>query len=453
MTDNLDLPFDQFQRYELVRVLVEDVRRDGETLRILDVGGRTALLREFLPDDRVELVDVVPSDAEGLVLGSGAELPFQDDSFDVVCGFDTLEHVPPPLRRAFVSECARVANRYVMLAGPYDAPRVAEAEQILLDFLKVRLEWEHRYLAEHRENGLPDMDETRSVLEEAGARVEAFGHGALDRWLALMSLELYVEHEHLLRHFAKRVYRFYNEHVFRTDHGPEVYRHAVVAAFGDAPMPSLDSALDPPGSAPAEATGTFADLSREILRYDALRDTYQPEMERLHGVVERAEKNLAGHRETLADVESDLAGHRETVAALRAELESERAATQSMAAAKDEQIGGLTADLEGTRATVAELERLRAGELRELELRAERLDEANRLLAEQNDKLVDAFAQLEARVQVEKDLRAEIAGLEDQNAELRRKHAALAEEAMLRWSRLGRKLARRELDPDVLEAP
>jgi len=132
MLDIRDLPFDQFQRYELVRALLESVRVDGQRLRILDVGGRTALLREFLPSDQIELVDVVPSGVEGLVLGSGAELPFKDNAFDAVCAFDTLEHVPPPLRDDFVRECARVSGRYVILAGPYDSPRVAEAEEALL---------------------------------------------------------------------------------------------------------------------------------------------------------------------------------------------------------------------------------------------------------------------------------------------------------------------------------
>ncbi|MEC8493887.1 MAG: hypothetical protein VXZ39_03120, partial [Planctomycetota bacterium] len=71
MADVLDLPFDQYQRYALVGALLESVRAPGETFQVLDVGGRTALLREFLPMDRVQLVDVDPSDVDGLVLGSG----------------------------------------------------------------------------------------------------------------------------------------------------------------------------------------------------------------------------------------------------------------------------------------------------------------------------------------------------------------------------------------------
>ncbi|MEM6673436.1 MAG: methyltransferase domain-containing protein [Planctomycetota bacterium] len=458
MTDVLELPFDQYQRYELVRALVESVRRDGESLRILDVGGRTALLRSFLPSDRVDLVDIDPSDAEGLVLASGSELPFASDSFDVVCCFDTLEHVPPPMRYAFVSECARVAKRYAILAGPYDATDVAEAEQTLLEFLQVRLGWEHRYLAEHRENGLPSLEATQRALEAAGASVAAIGHGRLDRWLLLMALELYIEHEGLLGDFAKKLYRLYNEHIFRTDHGGRVYRHAVVAAFDGAPMPSVESALDPAGSEPREATQALVDASREVLRYDALRDTFTPEMERLHVVVAGVQKDLDGHRRTISTLEKDLEGHRRTVEALRSEIVSEREESRKIQRAKDDEI---TAKAE----VIDELEKLRSAELEELELRAERLDYANRLLNDQNEQLVRmneqvsaaserleaADERLESREELVVQLRGELDAALADSVRLRENNAALAEEANRFWSRIGRALTFRRLDPSLTD--
>ena len=405
MLDIRDLPFDQFQRYELVRALLESVRVDGQRLRILDVGGRTALLREFLPSDQIELVDVVPSGVEGLVLGSGAELPFKDNAFDAVCAFDTLEHVPPPLRDDFVRECARVSGRYVILAGPYDSPRVAEAEEALLDFLRARLDWEHQYLLEHRVNGLPSMPAALEIFEEAGARTATVGHGELGRWLALMCVELYIEHETLLKDFAPQLYRFYNEYLFPFDHGEEVYRHAVIAAFGDAPMPSAEAVLAGPASPLNAADGALERAGRELLRYDSLRDTYLPEMERLHGVVASLEKDLEGHRRESEDLATDLAGHAESLETLREEGEAsrreaevERAGVQEVLAHKDERIGALTADLDGHRLKLGELERLRALELGELKIRGERLDQVNQELTAQNEIVRRAHEQLEETV-------------------------------------------------------
>ena len=410
MADVLDLPFDQYQRYELVRALLESVRSPGETFQVLDVGGRTALLREFLPADRVELVDVDPSDVDGLILGSGAELPFQSDSVDVVAAFDTLEHVPPALRDAFVAECARVARRYVILAGPYDSPRVAEAEEILLAFLRDRLDWTHRYLEEHRINGLPDAGATRAVLEASGAKVEMLGHGALDRWLLLMCLELYAEHEPMLRELAGRAYRLYNEHLFRSDHGDDVYRHAMVAVFGDAPVPHLRDALDGPGSAPAGATEVFRELGQELMRYDALRDSYAPEMERLHGVVAGLEKDRDEHAESLAVQTKDLEESRKTIATIERDLTETRKSYETVQADLEgsrETIEALRAEAERERGEVAkilaELQSLREGELAELAHRAELLEEANTRLSAQDDEIRAIHDRLHAALERARD--------------------------------------------------
>ena len=126
MKDVLALPFDQYQRYRLVADFVAELERRaarGTPLRVLDVGGRTALLRSFLPEADVVLVDLEPSAEPGLVLGDGSRLPFRDRSFDVVASFDTLEHVPPQARDAFVAECARVSRAHVFLRVPTAHPR------------------------------------------------------------------------------------------------------------------------------------------------------------------------------------------------------------------------------------------------------------------------------------------------------------------------------------------
>ena len=443
MTDVRDLPFDQFQRYELVRVLLESVRSDGKRFRILDVGGRTALLREFLPLDQVELVDVVPSEAEGLVLGSGAELPFQDGAFDAVCAFDTLEHVPAPLRDDFVRECARVAQSYVILAGPYDSPRVAEAEETLLDFLRSRLNWEHEYLLEHRVNGLPSMPAALGLFEDAGARTVAIGHGELSRWLALMCVELYIEHETLLKGFAPQLYRFYNEHLFPFDHGSEVYRHAVIAAFGDAPLPTVGDALREPSTALSAADTALSDAARELLRYDSLRDSYLPELNRLHGVVASLEEDLVGHRLEAADLSGDLAGHAETVSALRSECEEvrdqaerdrsdftrERAEVKKVISHKDdhlaqleERAAALRADLEGHRVMLKDLEELRALELAELEARGRLIDGLNGDLKVHVDELAAVRVELDVRGERLEAVNQELSA---QNEIIRRAHEQL----------------------------
>ena len=203
--DVRELPFDQYQRYRLVADVARHLRGDGPPLRILDVGGRTGVLRRFLPDEHIDLVDRFPAGEPGLVLGDGARLPFQDQVFDLVTACDTLEHIPRDDRKAFAAECMRVSRRAVVLAGPYAGPRVDEAEEILVDFLREKLGVEHRYLLEHRTNTLPGLDSTSADLEAGGARkVGIIGHGGVERWLALMCLALYMDQDPPLRPVARR---------------------------------------------------------------------------------------------------------------------------------------------------------------------------------------------------------------------------------------------------------
>ncbi|TAJ21052.1 MAG: SAM-dependent methyltransferase, partial [Planctomycetota bacterium] len=201
------LPFDQYQRYRLVADIVGRLRPRRARLSILDVGGRTGLLRQFLPAARVTAVDLEPcAGTPRLVLGSGAELPFADQSFDLVCAFDTLEHVPPRLRARFVRECARVSRAWVVLAGPYDSPRVRSAEALLTRFLKEKLALDHRYLAEHADHGLPRRALVEEQLRRAGAKTAALGHANLERWLALMCVSMYLDADPALRGFAPSLY-------------------------------------------------------------------------------------------------------------------------------------------------------------------------------------------------------------------------------------------------------
>ena len=453
MDDLLGLPFDQYQRYKLVADLVERVRPGKRPLRILDVGGRTALLRKFLPDDRVELVDVEVSNERDLVLGSGGALPFLDDSFDVVAAFDTLEHVPPEFREDFVRECARVAGRHVILAGPYRTPEVDEAEEILVGFMADKLGVKHRYLAEHREYGLPVRAQTEQWLGDAGGRVMSVGHANLDRWLVLMCLELYLDNDPLLRDLAQRFFAFYNRSMYSSDHGGAVYRHAVVASLGNSREPSVKNLFDGP-SAPKGATQALLAMGLEVIAFDGEKDAWKPEIKRLEKVIHGLEKNLTGHQKRLTDTADDLSEHKSTLTDERAQRTQEAAEQASIIKSLGEDLAGhqealaelepelatqvqvskeLAEDLEGHRAHLTELEsgmeahQLAVSNLQASLLESEQVREREAAAGEQV--VEELKAEIAARGNLVKELEASLAENQKQNLHL---GELLSEERSLR---------------------
>jgi predicted nucleic acid-binding Zn-ribbon protein len=424
MSSVLDMPFDQYQRYRLVSALVESLRTGSEGLTILDVGGRTALLRQFLPADRITLVDVEPSDQPGLVLGDGSALPFADGAFDLVCAFDTLEHVPPQGRERFLSECLRVARRHVAIAGPYQAPEVEEAEVLLQRFLKDKLHVEHRYLEEHRHNGLPDRMLTEETFRGLGARVVSIGHGNVHRWLGLISLSMYLDYTPALQDLAPRLSRFYNGALFAGDTLEPVYRHVVIAAKGGARLPDAVFPRLPAASQPS--TQAIESFARELASFDAHRDGWEREWKRLERVVKGLEKDLTEHKLALdelrerkrelesvrATLEEDLAGHRASIEDLRAELARFPAEIEAFQAT----VAALQRDLEQHR----ELEQRLGSELESLEAERSRLLELR--ASEQ------AQAEQRAR-ELEADLKGHRDALQDQRALLAAEQQQRAQEA------------------------
>ena len=308
----LRLPFDQYQRYRLVADILEELRPEGQRLTILDVGGRTALLRAFLPDDTVHLVDVEGSEQAGLVLGDGSRLPFADGAVDAVVAFDTLEHVPRQGRGAFLDEALRVAGRWTIIAGPYDTEGVAEAEELLTRFVHGKMNTNHRYLEEHASNGLPSLDESVGRLARGGARVAAVGHANLKRWLALMCAELYMDRDPQLRALAADYYEFYNASLYASDHAGPVYRHALVAAKGEAPLPEAEGLLGP-SSAPESVFEPVAALVRQLVEFDVQREVVKREWDRLEGVNADLQLDLEGHRETLGLVREEAGEQRQVI--------------------------------------------------------------------------------------------------------------------------------------------
>ncbi|MCH8814209.1 MAG: glycosyltransferase [Chloroflexi bacterium] len=280
--DLLNLPFDHFERHALTRQIVDIVRESTgrETLRVLDVGGGPASLSRFLPKDYVVTVDSDDADVpatesrtDSFVHADGTRLPFADGTFDLVVSHDTLEHVPSHLRTPFVQELMRVAGDALVINGPFATRDIAAAEALVMDVARETMGDGHptvRYLSEHAEHGLPDLQQTVSEIEAAGFAPLVVPNGALNEWVSKMLVKHHSQRMASHGVDAQELDRWSNSGYAPVAEPEPTYRHALVVSKqpGSALADTLKSRLCPTtGHAPAQASLALSSIAvRDVVR-------------------------------------------------------------------------------------------------------------------------------------------------------------------------------------------
>jgi SAM-dependent methyltransferase len=101
---------------------LEEVRR-LDPRRVLEIGPGPGLFKAVatLLGLHVETLDLDP-ELKPDHLGSATSLPFPDASFDVVCAFQMLEHLPYGVSLKAFEEMSRVSSRHVVISLPDAQP-------------------------------------------------------------------------------------------------------------------------------------------------------------------------------------------------------------------------------------------------------------------------------------------------------------------------------------------
>lgn len=299
----LQLPFDQYQRYTGAAKVVDRLM-SGRPFSMLEVGGAPGFPELFFAPERLAVVDRFGHHEGNFVIVDGARLPFDDQAFDVVVTLDTLEHVVPEDRPAFLSECRRVSRELVVLSAPHATPYVVEAERALQSFVTARFGEVFETLQEHSDRGLPVAEATLAQLGADGWASTSLPSGYLPRWL----MGMVVHHELLAVGMPELpdLHSFYNRLMGPYDNAEPGYRRLVVSSRtrGQDELDSVRDALvvpAPPGHADTVLTAIAGRLLSERVGYGQAEQVRKS----------RAHDSIAG----------DLAGRTVEVEVLRAQLD------------------------------------------------------------------------------------------------------------------------------------
>jgi hypothetical protein len=314
----LAMPFDQYQRYrltaELIMALKQAAGAQSERWRLLDVGGyyRTLAgesrlpLVDFAPDDEVRVVDLVAYEHPQYQQASGTALPFPNRAFDIVATCDTLEHVPPEGRGAFLKELRRVARRAVILAAPHATPGVNFAERTLDEYLR-SFGIVHEMLDEHLRYGIPDPAWVDGWLQAHGARFVAFPSGYLPRWILMMLLKHQLIALNTTFEMHRRLDQTYNERFYDRDQRGPGYRRVYVILASDSVPEVLQAFIEraarlEPDDVAADLLGLVAaPLIRATTDLTQLQHSYSRLEEHYRQLVEAHRAMLERHHEAIRD--------------------------------------------------------------------------------------------------------------------------------------------------------
>lgn len=260
--DPARLPFDQYQRYTGAAQLIAALGLASG--RTLEMGASPGFSEIFFADADLFFTDRYGVHEGRFTVADGAALPYADDTFDVVVALDTLEHIYPQHRAAFLSEIKRVSRDVVVLSAPHDTEHVALAEAALQAFVTARFGEVFETLQEHTDNGLPHAEETAAALGSDGWEVASFGSGYLPRWL----LGMVFHHELLATGLPElpELHAFYNQTVAPHDNREPAYRR-VFAASCVRSSEELEKAVGScrSGDEPAEVSATLAAIGGAIM--------------------------------------------------------------------------------------------------------------------------------------------------------------------------------------------
>lgn len=225
------IAFDQYQRYQTIFNIIDFFRKNDpkRVFSILEIGSNEHKdLKLFLPTDNITFTDLYLTDAmkqdADFQQADGTNLQYLNDSFDFVIATDVLEHIPEKQRSDFCNELGRVAKLASVICFPYQSTENQDAEERLNAYYKGLYSEDFIWLKEHKECGLPKLEDIDAIYSEMNHSYLRFFHGNLAIWEKMWychfntcGMAASMEYRHMIDHY-------YNLNIYNTDIAEPCYR-------------------------------------------------------------------------------------------------------------------------------------------------------------------------------------------------------------------------------------
>jgi len=155
--DHYDFSYDSKKRFMSYWHQINEIMK-LEPENLLEIGVGSNFLANYL---RNKIVDIKTVDIDGRlnpdIVGNILNLPFKDDSFEVVTAFEVLEHLPFSYFKTALKELKRVSRSHVIISLPDKSKYI----RIYVKFphfwsFKKLIDFNGRFL---KENNLQEFDE------------------------------------------------------------------------------------------------------------------------------------------------------------------------------------------------------------------------------------------------------------------------------------------------------
>ena len=213
----LDLPPDLYSRnYIISKGISEYKKQKGlQKVKILDIGGVNGRFGDFIdPGDELVIVDIRESSEPNSFIGDATSMTmFKDKSFDIVISGDVFEHIPQNQRNDFISESLRVAKYLVIHAAPFENEYVSNCELLIRDFFRETVGYDHKWLKEHCEEGLPNKQDFENLISDKGYTFVCIGSNNIFNWLLIQYFDILKFSFGISPEEIKEIHKFYNSYM------------------------------------------------------------------------------------------------------------------------------------------------------------------------------------------------------------------------------------------------